>query len=171
MKARGKDCDMAEYNFIKTGKDAERKPKFRPNARGLFMVLEDNPACELSEDDYMKINLHAQKELCNLSKEFEKALKHWTRLPKTPKRQLGGLVTTVARLDDDCAAQEWIDGFKDYDGLVYAFDIEQEIDLQTGEKRTPFPVIGFSPTRGFDFLDDLKDKHCAHYRLYFLFTE
>lgn len=162
---------MADYHFLKTGNKADKEPKFRPVARGLFMLLKENPDCELTEDDYLKINLHAQEELCMQSLEFKKAQKNWTRLPKTPKRQLGGLFCEVKRLDDDAAVTEWIDGFRNYQGLVYVFDIEGEIDLRTGKTRKPFPVVGFSPTRGFDFLDDIDDKYCVSYRLYFLFTE
>ena len=166
---------MEELKYVKTGTNADREPTFQPIARSLFMVLEENKKHEMKEEEFLTINLHAQKELCAQSSEFEKAQDHWSNLPKTPKRHLDNSLSNryneVPKIEEDTIAQEWMDEFKTYEGLVYIFNVTREIDLTTGETRKPFPVVGFSLGGGLDFLDDIKDKDCVRYRLYYAFAE
>ena len=163
---------MSDYTFWKTGKASGKDPACRPAARGMFMVLEDNPEKgELSDDEYLQINLHAQKELCAQSPEFEKAMKHWSALPKNKDRQLGGLFTNVRRIEEDTAAEEWIHTFDDFDGLIYIFAITREIDFRSGRTWKPIPVFGFSLSGGIESLDDLGREHRMRYRLYYVFSE
>ncbi len=163
---------MSDYTFWKTGKASGKDPACRPAARGMFMVLEDNPEKgELSDDEYLQINLHAQKELCAQSPEFEKAMKHWSALPKNKDRQLGGLFTNVRRIEEDTAAEEWIHTFDDFDGLIYIYGITREIDFRTGRTWKPIPVVGFSLSGGIESLDDLGREHRMRYRLYYVFSE
>ncbi len=163
---------MSDYVFRKTGKASGKAPACRPDARGMFMVLEDNPEKgELSEEEYMQINLHAQKELCAQSPEFEKAMKHWSGLPKNNDRQLGGFCTSVRRIEEDTAAKEWIHEFDDYDGLIYVFAITREIDFSTGRTWKPIPVFGFSLSGGIESLDDIGREHRMRYRMYYVFSE
>ena len=163
---------MSELYFLKTGKRSENEPAFTPAARGLFFVLEDNPEKpELSEEEYLQLNLHAQKELRALSPEFEKAQKHWSELPKNQDRQLGGYFINVPRIEQDTTAEEWVHEFDGYDGLVYAFAITREIDFRTGDTWKPIPVVGFSFMGGIDTLDDIGKEHRMRYRAYYVFTE
>lgn len=163
---------MSDYTFWKTGKASGKDPACRPAARGMFMVLEDNPEKgELSDEEYLQINLHAQKELCAQSQEFEKAMKHWSSLPKNKDRQLGGLFTNVRRIEEDTAAEEWIHTFDDFDGLIYIYGITREIDFRTGRTWKPIPVVGFSLFGGIESLDDIGREHRMRYRLYYVFSE
>jgi len=163
---------MSDYVFRKTGKASRKDPACRPSARGMFMVLEDNPEKnELSEEEYMQINLHAQQELCAQSPEFEKAMKHWSGLPKNNDRQLGGFCTSVRLIEEDMAAEEWIHEFDDYDGLIYVFAITREFDFRTGQTWKPIPVIGFSLSGGVESLDDIGREHRMRYRMYYVFSE
>ena len=162
---------MAEKKMIRTGTDADREPQFHPFARGIFLVTKPNPSRILSEEDYLAINLLAQKELCAASREFGQAQKHWSTLPNTEVRQLSNLGTEAEDLSHVPAAEEWIRSFASLEGLVYIFQTEGEIDLRTRERRKPFPVIGFSLSGGLDFLEDLKDRDCVQYRIFYAFAE
>ena len=164
---------MSDLIFLKTGKAAEKEPAYVPAARGLLFVLEDNPKKgELNTDEYMQINLHAQKELCKLSPEFEKAQKHWTTLPKNQDRQLGGFFINVPNLNRDTSGEDWVhQEFDDYDGLVYAFGITREIDFRTGETWEPIPVVGFSMFGGIETLDDVGKEHRIRYQAFYIFVE
>ena len=163
---------MSEPTFWKTGKSSEKQPACKPAARGLFFVLEDNPKKgELNEDEYMQLNMHAQKELCALSPEFEKAQKHWTTLPKNADRQLGGYFVSVPRIENDTAAEEWVHQFDDYDGLIYAFAITREIDFRTGDTWKPIPVVGISLFGGIDTMDDIGKENRMRYRAYYVVAE
>ena len=161
---------MSEGTCIRTGKSADREPSFRPKARGMLLLTKKNPKHELTDDDYMTINLHAQKELCALSPDYEKAQKHWSTLPRTPARQLENGGAELDDLSDVSVAKDWLSQFDDYPGLIYIFDIEREVDLRSGTTRTPFPVVGFSLT-GFHFLDDLDDPYCIRYRIWYIYAE
>ena len=163
---------MSDLTFWKTGKASDREPACRPAARGLFLVLENNPKKEeLTEDEYLAINLHAQKELCALSPEFEKAMKHWGGLPNNDDRQLGGFCVSLSRIEEDTAAEDWIHEFDDYDGLIYVFTVTREIDFRTGKTWKPIPVFGFSLSRGIETLDDVGKEHRMRYRMYYVFSE
>ena len=163
---------MQKLTFWKTGRKAEQEPEYKPAARGLYFVLEENPKKpELNEDEYMLLNLHAQKVLCSLSPEFEKAQKHWTTLPKNSDRQLGGYFVKVSKVERDGAAQEWIHEFDDYDGLVYVFAVTIDIDFATRDTWKPVPVVGISFYGKIDTLDDLGMEHRMRYRAYFVFAE
>lgn len=163
---------MDGSDMIRTGREAEKELSCRPYARGLLMVLQENKEHELTDDDLMKINLHAQKVLAAGNPEFAKAQKHWTTLPHTPARQMNNGFLEVKSLGKRYSAeQEWIDQYANQEGLVYIFCVEEEIDLRTGETRRRMPVIGFSLSRGIETLDDMKDKYCISYRLYFAFAE
>ena len=163
---------MSDYTFWKTGKASEKEPAYKPAARGLFIVLEDNPKKkELNEDEFMMLNLHAQELLCAESPAFEKAQKHWSTLPKNNDRQLGGFMSEVSRVERDTAAEEWIHEFDDYDGLIYTFAVTDEIDFRTGKSWKPIPVVGFSMSRGIETLDDVGKEHRMRYRIYFVFAE
>ena len=163
---------MSDYTFWKTGKASGKDPAYRPDARGIFMVLEENPEKgSLSEEEYLKINLHAQELLRESSPGFAKAQQHWSELPKNADRQLGGFFSSVSRIAEDTAAQDWIHGFDGYDGLVYVFAVTGEIDLRTGRTWEPIPVLGFSLAGGIDTLDDIGREHRIRYRMYYVFTE
>ena len=166
---------MSENSFIKTGTASGQEPVFSPVARTLFLVLEENPNHALTDDDFMAINMHAQKELRTESREFGMAQDCWADLPKTPARQLknslSGRYSLVSRIEDDTVAQEWIDEFKDYEGLVYIFSVSRKIDLRTGETFKPIPVVGFSFSRGFDFMDDIGSENCFRYKMYYAYAE
>lgn len=166
---------MSEISYIKTGTASGQEPTFSPIARTIFMVMEENANHEMTDDDFMSINMHAQKELRSESSEFGKAQDCWSNLPKTPERQLttslSGRYSLVSKIEEDTVAQEWISEFKDYEGLVYIFSVTRKIDLRTGETFKPIPVIGFSTSRGFDFMDDIGSKDCVRYKMYYAFAE
>ena len=164
---------MEKYDFIRTGTQPDREPAGTPFARGMFLVIQANSKHgELTDDELMKINLHAQKELCDLSPVYQKAQKHWSDLPHTPARQMNNMMGVTEKLTDGHGqAQEWIDSFASQPGLVYIFCIDREIDLRSGKSRKPFPVVGFSFGRGFDFLDDIDDQYCIKYRIYYAYAE
>ncbi len=166
---------MSENSYIKTGTASDREPAFSPVARAIFLVLEENPKHELTGDDFMAINLHAQQELRTESSEYGQAQDVWSNLAKTPERQLAnplsGRYSLVERIEDDTVAREWIDGFRDYEGLVYIFSVTRTIDLRTGKTFRPIPVVGLNPLRGFDFLDDIGREDCFRYRMYYAYAE
>lgn len=166
---------MSEYSYIKTGTASEQEPTFSPFARDIFMVIEENKNHDMTADDFMAINMHAQKELRSLSTGFGKAQDCWANLPKTDERHLSvslsGRYSPVSKIEEDTVAQEWIGEYKDYEGLVYIFSVTRKIDLRTGETFKPIPVIGFSMSRGFDFMDDIGSKDCIRYRMYYAFAE
>ena len=163
---------MPAEEMICTGRENGRKPVFRPYARGMFMVIQENREHEVTEDDMMKINLHAQKVLSAQSPEFATAQKHWTTLSHTPARQMDNRLFPVTRLGGRTdTEQEWIDQYASQEGIVYIFQVESEIDLRSGETRKRMPVIGFSFSRGIETLDDMDDKYCIRYRVYFAYAE
>ena len=170
-----REYSMGEIGYIKTGTASGQEPAFSPVARAVFMVLEENKDHEMTDDDFMAINLHAQKELRAESSEFGKAQDCWSNLPKTPERQLktplSGRYSPVPKIEEDTVAQEWITEFRDYDGLVYIFSVTRKIDLRTGETFKPIPVVGFSFSGGFDFMDDIGRKDCVRYRMYYAYAE
>ena len=165
---------MEENGYLRTGARADAEPACTPYARGLFMILKRNHRHEeITDEEYMKINLHAQKELAALSPVFEKAQKHWTTLPHTPARQLDNMVVIASDLADaDENVQEWIDSFASVEGLVYIFSIEREIDLHTGETFRPMPVSAVSfGMGGMSFMGGKDDDQYMKYRVYFAYAE
>ena len=163
---------MSSYDYLRTGKKSDQEPTFRPFARGMFMLYRNNPEHEPEDDDYIKMNLLAQKELSALSPDFARAQQHWSTLPHTPARQLENRFYSADSIDGDIDEErKWIDYYASMDSLVSIFSIELEIDLRTGEKRKPFPVIGFSFGRGIETMDDMFDKHCIKYRIRFAYAE
>ena len=164
---------MKDSEMIRTGKQAGREPAGTPYARGMFLMVKRNPKHpDITDEEMKQMNLLAQKVLASQSELFAKAQKHWTELPHTPARQMENSLYEGDRLDPDGKTeQEWISLYAEKPGLVYIFRIELEIDVRTGEERKPFPVVGFSPMRGFDFMDDLIDEDCIKYRLCFAYAE
>ena len=165
---------MEEYGYIRTGTHPDAEPACTPYARGLFIVLKRNFRHEeVTDEEYMKINLHAQQELASLSPVFEKVQKHWSTLPHTPARQLDNMVVTASEIEDaEEDAQEWIKSFTSVEGLVYIFSIEREINLQTGETFRPLPVTAISfGMGGMSIMSGKDDDLYMKYRVYFAYAE
>lgn len=161
---------QALYETYGAKKDAE--PVFRPKARGLFMVTKSRE--ELTEDELIQVNMHAQSVLKEESDAFTRAQAWWSQLPKTPKRQKENLFITVSELDDaNESVQEWIDGCNAYEGLVYIFSVERKLNLRTNEteREHDIPVVAFNMSFGFRTMEELIEDECVTYRMYFAYFE
>ena len=162
---------MQDFEYIRTGTEPEREPACTPYARGIYIVIQENAQHgEITEDEFLRINLHAQGELSALSPAFAKAQKYWTELPHTPARQMDNLFTETSWLaGENRNAREWIESFRTRPGLVYIFGIEREIDVSTGKSWLPQGVVeihfGFGPR------DETLYKDKIRYRMYFAYAE
>ena len=164
---------MADYEYIRTGTQPDREPACTPYARGLYVITKRNARHEkVTEEDYIKINLHAQKELSALSPVFAQAQAFWSRLPHTQDRQMDNLCSKAARISSDNPnVKNWIGSFASRPGLVYIFSIEREIDLDTGGTFKPIPVVGITFGQGFSYISDRFDEQYLKYRMYFAYAE
>ncbi len=162
---------MQDFEYLRTGTEPDREPACTPYARGLYLAVQRNAQHEeITDDEFLRINLHAQKELSALSSVFAKAQKHWSELPHTPARQMDNLWVQVSWLAGKIKeAQDWIESFRTRPGLVYIFSVEREIDISTGRSWLPPGVVemhfGFGPR------DETLYKDKIRYRMYFAYAE
>ncbi len=165
-------AEKPQASYEKYGALKDDEPLFQPNARGLFLVQKSRK--ELTEDEFVQINMHAQSVLKAESNEFNRAQTWWSQLPKRPDRQKENLFIRVRELDEgNESAQEWIDRCNEYEGLVYIFSVERKLNLRTNETETggSIPVVAFNMSFGFKTMDELIEDECVTYRMYFAYFE
>ena len=162
---------MQDFEYFRTGTEPDREPACTPYARGIYIVIQKNAQHkEITEDEFMRINLHAQKELSYASPLFAKAQKYWSELPHTPARQMDNLWTQTSWLaGENQKAQEWIESFRTREGLVYIFSVEREIDVSTGRSWLPPGVMEIH--LGLEPVDETLYKDRFRYRMYFAYAE
>ena len=162
---------MQDYDYIRTGTEPDREPACTPYARSIYLILQKNALHgEITEEEFIRINLHAQKELSALSPVFTKAQKYWSELPHTPARQMESRWMQTSFLAGETRkAREWIDSFSTRTGLVYIFGVEREIDISTGESWLPPGVVEI--TFGLEPIDEERYKNKFRYRMYFAYAE
>lgn len=171
----GADKTSAEKSqaiYEKYGAMKDADPLFQPKARGMFLVQKSRK--ELTEDELLQVNMHAQSALKEESSAFSRAQAWWLQLPKTPERQKENLFLTVSELDDaNENVREWIEKCNAYEGLVYIFSVERKLNLQTNETETggDIPVVAFNMSFGFRTMEDIVEEECVTYRMYFAYFE
>lgn len=162
---------MQDFEYIRTGTEPDREPACTPYARGLYLLVQRNAQHgEITDEEFIRFNLHAQKELSALSPVFAKAQKYWSELPHTPARQMDSLWSQTSFLaGEDKKAQQWIESYKTRTGLVYIFSVEREIDISTGKSWLPPGVVEI--TFGLGPVDEELYKDKFRYRMYFAYAE
>lgn len=170
---KSRSGEKQDVCFTRHGARKGTEPKFQPAARGVFMIVETKK--DLDEDTLFQIHMHAQMALKAWSEEYMRAQTWWENLPKTPARQKENF---TAYMEDLSYAEEtvrdWIDKCDAYEGLAYIFPIEQMFNLRTNRIQGPrkhIPVVAFNPFSGIHTLDELDEKECVTFRMYYAYYE